>query len=195
MDEVIGMTSGYGCRKRRKSGKISRDRNRDVSKKVALGMASTSRGGEVMMYDQRLFNQDKGMGSGFATTDDAYNIYDKGLFTAQPTLSTLYRPKKDVDSDVYDEKQQTEKIIKTDRFKPDTTFVGTSERAGPVEFEADPFGLDQLWREKFQNSEGSPKFCKSVHQASALVFLLDGHVLAVKQHIDLEHHQPQSRCY
>ncbi|MCD7463183.1 hypothetical protein HAX54_050130 [Datura stramonium] len=126
---------------RRKSGKISRDRNRDVSKKVARRM-KLHQGGEVMMYDQRLFNQDKGMGSGFATTDDAYNIYDKSLFTH--SLSTLYRPKKDVDSDVYDEKQQTEKIAKTDRFKPDTTFVGTSERAGPVEFEADPFGLDQL---------------------------------------------------
>ncbi|KAK4708299.1 hypothetical protein R3W88_029224 [Solanum pinnatisectum] len=113
-----------------------------ISAKVALGMASTSRGcGETMMYDQRLFNQEKGMDSGFAD-DDAYNLYDKALFTAQ---STLYRPKKDVDSDTYGEQQQ-EKIT---RSKPDNAFAGTSERTGPrdrpVEFEADPFGLDQFW--------------------------------------------------
>ncbi|KAG5619247.1 hypothetical protein H5410_019071 [Solanum commersonii] len=130
----------------KKKRKITRDRDHDISEKLALGMASTSRGGEVMIYDQRLFNQEKGVASGFAPTDDAYNIYDRGLFTAphQPALSILYRPNKDVDSDMYgggaDEK--------TDRsFKPDTAFVGTSERRGPrdtpVKFEADPFGLNQ----------------------------------------------------
>ncbi|WMV53999.1 hypothetical protein MTR67_047384 [Solanum verrucosum] len=126
--------------KRRKIN--TRDGDRDISEKVALGMASTSRCcGETMMYDQRLFNQDKGMDSGFAD-DDAYNLYDKALFTAQ---STLYRPKKDVDSDTYGEQQQ-EKITHS---KPDNAFAGTSERTGPrdrpVEFEADPFGLDQFW--------------------------------------------------
>jgi hypothetical protein len=34
--------------------------------------------GEVQ-YDQRLFNQDQGLGSGFAA-DDAYGVYDKALF-------------------------------------------------------------------------------------------------------------------
>ncbi|KAL5768766.1 hypothetical protein ACOSQ2_015549 [Xanthoceras sorbifolium] len=140
-----------------KKSKITRDRDRDVSEKVALGMASTgaARGGEVM-YDQRLFNQEKGMDSGFAT-DDQYNVYDKGLFTAQPTLSTLYRPKKDADSEMYgNADEQLEKIMKTDRFKPDKGFAGSSERSGPrdrpVEFEkeaeeADPFGLDQFLTE------------------------------------------------
>ncbi|KAI7728182.1 hypothetical protein M8C21_001955 [Ambrosia artemisiifolia] len=77
-----------------KRSKITRDHDRDISEKVALGMAlaGLTRGGEVM-YDQRLFNQEKGMDFGFAT-DDQYNVYDKGLFTAQPTLSTLYRPNK-----------------------------------------------------------------------------------------------------
>ncbi|KDO35975.1 hypothetical protein CISIN_1g042214mg [Citrus sinensis] len=121
-------------------------------------MASTgaARGGEVT-YDQRLFNQEKGMDSGFAT-DDQYNVYDKGLFTAQPTLSTLYRPKKDADDDMYggNADEQMEKIMKTDRFKPDKGFAGSSERSGPrdrpVEFEkeaeeADPFGLDEFLTE------------------------------------------------
>ncbi|KAK4280932.1 hypothetical protein QN277_012484 [Acacia crassicarpa] len=136
-----------------KKSKITRDRDRDISEKVALGMASTKSGTEVI-YDERLFNQDKGMSSGFAT-DDQYNVYESGLFTAQPTLSTLYRPKKDVDSDTYGgADEQLEKIMKTDRFKPDKGFAGTSERTGPrdrpVEFEneeADPFGLDQFLTE------------------------------------------------
>ncbi|KAF3781126.1 SNW/SKI-interacting protein [Nymphaea thermarum] len=140
-----------------KKSKITRDKDRDISEKVALGMANVGAGrtGEVM-YDQRLFNQEKGMDSGFAT-DDQYNIYDKGLFNAQPTLSSLYRPKKDVDADMYGGgDEQLDKILKTERFKPDKGFAGTSERAGPrdrpVEFEkdaeeADPFGLDQFLTE------------------------------------------------
>ncbi|KAJ0960595.1 hypothetical protein J5N97_001520 [Dioscorea zingiberensis] len=140
-----------------KKSKITRDRDRDISEKVALGMANTGAGcaGEVM-YDQRLFNQDKGMESGFAD-DDRYNIYDKGLFTTQPTLSTLYHPKKDADSDLYGgADEQLEKVLKTERFKPYKAFTGTSDRPNkrdrPVEFdkeekETDPFGLDQFFTE------------------------------------------------
>ncbi|KAM6584227.1 hypothetical protein CsatB_011229 [Cannabis sativa] len=102
-----------------KKSKISRDRDRDISEKVALGMASTKGTGRgEIMYDQRLFNQEKGMESGFGI-DDQYNVYDKGLFTAQPTLSTLYRPKKDIDADM----------------------------CGGGDEEADPFGLDQFLTE------------------------------------------------
>ncbi|KAK9197102.1 hypothetical protein WN943_005236 [Citrus x changshan-huyou] len=141
----------------KKNSKIVRDRDRDVSEKVALGMASIGGGGRAgeVTYDARLFNQKKGMDSGFATDGDQYNVYDKGLFTAQPTLSTLYRPKKDVDAEIYgaNADEQLEKIRKTDRFKPDKAFAGTSERSGtrdgPVKFEkeaeeADPFGLDRF---------------------------------------------------
>ncbi|KAI3803936.1 hypothetical protein L1987_32102 [Smallanthus sonchifolius] len=138
-----------------KKSKIVRDQDRDISEKVALGMASggSAREGEVM-YDQRLYNQETGMDSGFAT-DDQYNVYDKGLVTAQPTLSTLYRPKKDADDEMYGgADEQVEKIRKTDWFKPDKGFTGACEPSGsrerPVEFEtemvedADPFGLDQF---------------------------------------------------
>ncbi|KAL1556478.1 SNW/SKI-interacting protein A-like [Salvia divinorum] len=111
-----------------KKRKISRDRGRDISEKVALGMATTgARGGEVM-YDQRLFNQEKGMDSGFGFgTDDAYNIYDKGLFTAQSALTTLFKPKKDCDDEMYggaDEQIDKIKCVKVDR-----AFTGTSERS------------------------------------------------------------------
>lgn len=106
------------------------------------------------------------MDSGFST-DDQYNVYDKGLFTAQPTLSTLYRPKKDSDSDVYgNSDEQMDKIMKTDRFKPDKAFAGTSEKVGPrdrpVEFEkdveeADPFGLDQFLTEVKKGKKATDK--------------------------------------
>ncbi|XP_026437981.1 SNW/SKI-interacting protein A-like [Papaver somniferum] len=139
-----------------KKSKITRDRDRDVSEKVALGMANTgaaTRGGEIM-YDQRLFNQDKGMDSGFAT-DDQYNLYDKKLFTAQNTISTLYKPRKDTDSEMYGgADEQLEEVMKTDRFKPDKAFTGVPERAGPrdrpIEFDEpsekddDPFGLNRI---------------------------------------------------
>ncbi|KAK1376826.1 SNW/SKI-interacting protein [Heracleum sosnowskyi] len=128
-----------------KKSKITRDRDGDISEKVALGMASA--GGEVL-YDTRLFNQEKGMDSGFATEDE-YNVYDKRLFTAQSTLQTLCRPKKDADFNTYG---RADEQLKTSRFKPDKSFTGTSEETGPrdrpVEFEKeleeDPFGLDQF---------------------------------------------------
>ncbi|CAN6699433.1 unnamed protein product [Malus baccata var. baccata] len=128
-----------------KKSKTTRDRDRDISEKRAA---------EGERYDHRLFNQEKGMDSGFAT-DDQHNVYDKGLIMSQPTISTLYRPTKDVDSKMYGgADEQLDKIRKTDR-KPDRGFGGTDERAagqrdGPVEFERDVaeetdlFGLDRL---------------------------------------------------
>ncbi len=50
--------------------------------------ANVGAGGEVM-YDQRLFNQEQGMGSGLAS-DDTYNLYDKALFADRGT--GLFRP-------------------------------------------------------------------------------------------------------
>lgn len=141
-----------------KKSKITRDRDRDVSEKVALGMANVGvAGAGEVMYDQRLFNQEQGLQSGFGT-DDAYNVYDKGLFASQSALSSLYRPKKDADSEAYGgADEQLEKVLKTDRFRADKGFAGATERTGPrerpVEFEKnedvadDPFGLDQFLTE------------------------------------------------
>ncbi|KAF8092652.1 hypothetical protein N665_0407s0029 [Sinapis alba] len=126
----------------RKKRKISRDRDRDVSERVALGMAYTGGKGEEVMCDQRLFNQEKGMGSGFANDDDKYNVYDKGLFTAQPTLSTLYKPKKDTDEEMYGNVAD-DKVKNTERwFKPDKGFTGASGKREREE--QDPFGLDRF---------------------------------------------------
>ncbi|KAL3534363.1 hypothetical protein ACH5RR_002824 [Cinchona calisaya] len=63
-------------------------------------------------------------------------------------------PKKDVDSDIYGgADEQLEKIMKTERFKPDKAFARTSMRSSSrdnlVKYEkeaeeADPFGLYQF---------------------------------------------------
>jgi SNW domain-containing protein 1 len=140
-----------------KKSKLTRDRDRDISEKMALGMANTGAGGGELTYDQRLFNQEKGMESGFAA-DDSYNVYDKGLFTSQSGLSGLYRPRKDSDAEVYGggADEQLDKVLSTDRFRAGKGFGGATERAGPrdrpVEFEKDnvgedPFGLDQFLTE------------------------------------------------
>ncbi|CAN6178759.1 unnamed protein product [Urochloa humidicola] len=141
------------------SGRVARDRDRDVGERIALGMASTGGAAGEVGYDERLFNQDAGMGSGFVA-DDMYNIYSERLFAALPALSTLYKPNnKHGDSGTYgeDADEEIERIARTDRFKPDRGLSGTAERPGgkrerPVEFgtpeesteaDDDPFELDR----------------------------------------------------
>ncbi|CAG9460221.1 unnamed protein product [Pedinophyceae sp. YPF-701] len=99
------------------------------------------------MYDQRLFNQDAGMASGFAA-DDAYNLYDKALYADR---SKTYKAPAagGPDDDLGDDAPGR-------RFKPtkgfagaDSPTAGTKRGAGGVEFEkapgeADPFGLDDF---------------------------------------------------
>ena len=79
--------------------KIQRERDRDISEQIALGMPSTSSKGELQ-FDQRLFNQNKGMDSGFGE-DDSYNVYDKPWRSDKDIGSSIYRPSKNVDKDVY----------------------------------------------------------------------------------------------
>jgi SNW domain-containing protein 1 len=107
-----------------------------------MGMASTGGGAGAgdITYDERLFNQDAGMDSGF-TADDRYNIYLGRLFVVQPAaLSMLYKPNKHDDSDVYGgADEHIEKRTRTGRFRPDKGFSGTPElpvgkRDKPVEF-------------------------------------------------------------
>ena len=60
---------------------LAREQNRDISEKVALGLAKPTQNRETM-YDSRLFNQSSGFESGF--NED--NPYDKPLFTDQAAV-------------------------------------------------------------------------------------------------------------
>jgi len=134
-------------RKGVKRSKLTRDRDRDVSEKIALGLAQPS--GQDMQFDQRLFNQTSGMDSGFGA-EDGYNVYDKRLF--QERSSSVYRPKGNAEDLAGDEDSVMEQTLKNARFKVDNEFQGASgdgarqSRSGPVEFDRDEdvFGLDEF---------------------------------------------------
>lgn len=133
-----------------KRSKLQRERERDISEQIALGMpAKTASNGETL-FDQRLFNTTKGMDSGYAD-DEVYNVYDKPWRDTNSLGSHLYRPSKKIDNDAYG--ADLDRIVNTQRFVPDKDFSGvsrgagaTATRNGPVQFEKeeDPFGLDQF---------------------------------------------------
>mmetsp|Transcript_48002 Transcript_48002/g.79513 ORF Transcript_48002/g.79513 Transcript_48002/m.79513 type:complete len:466 (-) Transcript_48002:104-1501(-) len=143
--------------KAKKSGTRSgfgRDGDRDISEKIALGQnVGQSRDS---MFDQRLFNQDAGMSSGFGAEDD-YNIYSKALMKGS-SANQLYRPPKDLQEEVNADRNMKSILESgTSKFRPDRGFKGaedqvaSSARAKPVEFEKqqseDPYGLGQFMSE------------------------------------------------
>lgn len=72
------------------------------------------------MYDQRLFNQTAGLGSGFGHDED-YNLYDKPLF-ADRTAASIYKNVKNLDVSKYvneDDEQETENIFKNQKINGD----------------------------------------------------------------------------
>jgi SNW domain-containing protein 1 len=102
-----------------------------VSEQIALGQSNlASGGGGDHSYDQRLFDQEQGLSSGFHG-DDAYDLYDKPLFHEKG--NGIYKP-------------GTSSAGDADVANKD------SARLGPVEFQrqggnntdVDPFGLDKF---------------------------------------------------
>ena len=147
---------------------IAKEQNRDISEKVALGLAKPTKSAETM-YDSRLFNQTSGFDTGF-NEDQAY---DKPLFAAQDAISSIYRPTAIVDNDD-DEKVGTreyDRIASSRRFdvlgKAKDGFKGAADaeaRDGPVHFEKDvqnvvedPFQIDEMIREVTGAVTGSQK--------------------------------------
>ncbi len=128
-----------------RKGKEQRDEGRDISEKIALGQYSGRGGGETgeAVYDNRLFNQSSGIGSGFAP-DDEYDAYNKPLFDQSSARSAIYRPKADETAAYGTADEQIEKLQNTNRFRADKGFAGTEggpgaqshgPRTEPVQFE------------------------------------------------------------
>jgi SNW domain-containing protein 1 len=142
----------------RKLQMLAREQNRDISEKVALGLAKPTQSGESM-YDSRLFNQNSGFDVGF--NED--NHYDKPLFAAQDAISSIYRPSLQQD-DGEDEGETYDRITKSSKFeilgKAKDGFKGADlqeRRDGPVQFEkdaADPFQIDKMINEVRGGKEG-----------------------------------------
>ncbi|KAF2834486.1 hypothetical protein M501DRAFT_944030 [Patellaria atrata CBS 101060] len=132
----------------RKLQMLAREQNRDISEKIALGLAKPTSSSEGM-YDSRLFNQTSGFDTGFNEDQP----YDKPLFAAQDAISSIYRPKVNQDEDE-DAGDAMERITKSNRFeklgKAKEGFRGADiaeEREGPVQFEKDtddPFNISQM---------------------------------------------------
>ncbi|KAI8623822.1 SKIP/SNW domain-containing protein [Xylariaceae sp. FL1651] len=149
---------------------MAREQNRDISEKIALGLAKPTAQAESM-YDSRLFNQSSGFDSGF--NED--NPYDKPLFAAQDAINSIYRPSQnmeDLDDEAAGDREMA-KIQKTSRFGEALgrgTFKGAADaevsslepsflvfankiteqaREGPVQFERDTAGNDPFQMDKF----------------------------------------------
>jgi SNW domain-containing protein 1 len=90
---------------------MAREQNRDISEKVALGLAKPTQSGESM-YDSRLFNQSSGFNSGF--NEDQH--FDKPLFAAQDAISSIYRPTLQQD-DGEDDGATYDRITKSSKFE------------------------------------------------------------------------------
>lgn len=140
-----------------KRTKLQKERERDISEQIALGLPAKNIGLGETQFDQRLFNTTKGMDSGFAD-DEGYNVYDKPWRGGGDLGQHIYRPTRNIDKDVYGE--DLDKLIKTNRFVPDKEFSGTDRsaaRSGPVQFEKekeeDPFGLDQFLNQAKRSSK------------------------------------------
>lgn len=146
----------------RKLQMLAREQNRDISEKVALGLAKPTQSGESM-YDSRLFNQSSGFDAGF--NEDQH--YDKPLFASQDAISSIYRPSVQQD-DGEDEGATYERITKSSKFE----VLGRSKegfksaefqeaREGPVQFEKDtndPFNIDQMIKEVRGEKKGEKRY-------------------------------------
>lgn len=141
-----------------KRSKLQRDQDRDISELIAINGPNLRHTSEAQ-YDQRLFNQSKGMDSGFAGgEDELYTVYDKPFREGRDMAQNIYRPSKGADKDVYGD--DLDSLIQSNRFVPDREFSGGDHgprRDGPVQFEEDPFGLDPFLKQAKQHGGGSKR--------------------------------------
>ncbi|PCH37705.1 pre-mRNA-processing protein 45 [Wolfiporia cocos MD-104 SS10] len=134
---------------------LARQQNRDISEKIALGLAKPTMSKESML-DSRLFNQESLSGS-FAD-DEAYNLYDRPLFHGSTAAAAIYKARGNItegNQDSFGEgtEEGIGKALDNDRFglgQAKIGFEGAKDqevREGPVQFEKDTgdvFGLDKF---------------------------------------------------
>lgn len=129
-----------------KRDRLARERERDITEQIALGTADPGQRTSELQYDQRLFDQSKGLGTGFGDDED-YTVYDRPWRGESALAKNVYRPTRGanaVDGDVdYDAIRSS-----GSRFTSDPNAV---PREGPVQFEKeeddDPLGLGKFLNE------------------------------------------------
>jgi SNW domain-containing protein 1 len=133
-----------------KRNQLQKEKERDISEKIALGLPNTGYNTGEIQYDSRLFNSSKGLDTGFGD-DDGYNVYDKPWRETESITNVIYRPSKNLDKEYGDD---FEKDLSSKRFVPDKGFEGADKvgprDSGPVAFEQhqdtnfDPFQIDDF---------------------------------------------------
>lgn len=134
---------------------LARQQNRDISEKIALGLAKPTLSKESML-DSRLFNQESL--SGTFGDEESYGLYDKPLFHGSSAAAAIYKARGNITEG--DEERfggGTEegigRALDNDRFglgQAQIGFEGAREqevREGPVQFEKDTtdvFGVDKF---------------------------------------------------
>ncbi|KAJ8592502.1 pre-mRNA-processing protein 45 [Rhizopogon salebrosus TDB-379] len=145
--------SNMGTEQRAKM--LARQQNRDISEKIALGLAKPTLSKESML-DSRLFNQESLSGS-FADEEN-YNLYDRPLFHGSTAAAAIYKARGNITEGNEESfgggtEEGIGKALDNDRFglgQAKVGFEGASEqevREGPVQFEKDTgdvFGLDKF---------------------------------------------------
>ncbi|WFC98172.1 mRNA splicing protein [Malassezia yamatoensis] len=141
--------------KEQRARTMAKEQNRDISEKVALGMAKPTTSKESMT-DARLFNRES-LSNTFGD-EDSYNLYDKPLFQGSSAAAAIYRrPGTGTGDDIYGGGTEggISEALGNDRFGLGKTkgFEGSQfqeQRSGPVQFEKDtndPFAIDQFLEE------------------------------------------------
>lgn len=134
---------------------MARQQNRDISEKVALGLAKPTLSKESML-DSRLFNQESLSGN-FAD-EESYNLYDRPLFHGSTAAAAIYKARGNIaegneESFGGGTEEGLGKALDNDRFNLGQARVGFEGAAdqeikeGPVQFEKDTgdvFGLNQF---------------------------------------------------
>merc|ERR1712066_900862 len=118
------------------TNKRSRDEDRDVGERIALGQTAQPTSQEAQ-YDARLFNQSAGMDSGYhGGSDEKCNVYDKPLF-ADRSQAGIYK----FDKERFDQADSRLSHIGTKSFAGAADADGETRsvqpRNAPVEFERD----------------------------------------------------------
>lgn len=105
-----------------------------MTEQIALGLPQKTASGGEAQFDQRLFNQQSGMDSGFGD-DESYNVYDRQWRGKSNLGSSLYRPTRTAENEYG---ADLETLMSTNRFVADRGFSGadaSANRTGPVEFQ------------------------------------------------------------
>lgn len=140
---------------------LAREQNRDISEKIALGLAKPTASKETLL-DSRLFNREA-LSTTFAS-EDSYNLYDKPLFHGSSAAAAIYKARgNDAGNDESfggGTEQGIQAEMSKDRFQLGNATRGfegadaNEVREGPVQFEkdvvvaldgsSDPFGVEQF---------------------------------------------------